>query len=92
MKRPREPATTKVLLHTVQQACAALNIGVTKLYEEIAAGRLAAVKDGRNTKIPELVTHCVRRGVAGLEVTAQSRDTRRGLGVNGVGKSGEGRG
>ena len=54
MKKPREPAPTKVLLHTVQQACAALNIGVTKLYEEIAAGRLAAVKDGRNTKIPDL--------------------------------------
>jgi excisionase family DNA binding protein len=38
---------------SIQQFCGRYSIGRTKAYEEIAAGRLRAVKVGRRTLIPE---------------------------------------
>jgi excisionase family DNA binding protein len=45
-------------------ACRALGIGKTKLYEEIGAGRLRAVKFGKKTLIP---TDQLRTWLASLE-------------------------
>jgi excisionase family DNA binding protein len=36
----------------IDSACRALGIGKTKLYQEIGAGRLRAVKFGKKTLIP----------------------------------------
>lgn len=41
------------LAHTVPQACERANLGRSKLYEEIKAGRLKVVKIGRKTLITE---------------------------------------
>ena len=48
-----EAAPARRLLHTAKEAQDLLNIGVTKFYEVVSDGRLAAVRDGRNIKIPD---------------------------------------
>jgi excisionase family DNA binding protein len=39
------------LTYTIPEACTAVRVGRTFLYQEIAAGRLRAIKSGRKTLI-----------------------------------------
>jgi hypothetical protein len=48
---------------TVAQFCAAYGIGLTKTYEEINSGRLAAVKAGTRTLIPVESAEAWRRSL-----------------------------
>ena len=43
--------TEKKLAYSIAEACAAMGIGRTKLYDLIAAGKLVARKDGGRTLI-----------------------------------------
>jgi excisionase family DNA binding protein len=40
------------LAYSVNDTCKTLSIGKTKLYEEIAAGRIKPLKSGKRTLIP----------------------------------------
>ena len=44
--------TDEILAYSIKAATKATNIGQTKIYEEINAGRLKAVKFGKRTLIP----------------------------------------
>ena len=48
--RKKKNMDTPVVL-TISEACAFARIGRTSLYQEIKAGRLRAIKQGRRTKI-----------------------------------------
>ena len=48
--RPAAPAAS--LLYSIQDACAALGMGRTWLYEQIKSGRIRTVKLGARTMVP----------------------------------------
>ena len=48
--RPAAPAAS--LLYSVHDACAALGMGRTWLYEQIKSGRIRTVKLGTRTMVP----------------------------------------
>lgn len=51
----------------VSEACQTLSISRSKLYEEIAAGRLRVLKSGRRTLVP---TTAITAWLKGLEAKA----------------------
>lgn len=58
LRRELSRLTTKVqrpdlVKHSVDEACERIGLGRSKLYEEINAGRLDAIKEGRRTFITE---------------------------------------
>ena len=81
-KQERAPPLAKVLF-TVDEACFLTGKGRTSIYEALASGQLHGLKDGKNTRITAEALRAYVEFAQALEV-AQSRDARRGLGVNGV--------
>lgn len=57
------------LLNSTKQSCDQLGFGNTKLYEEIAAGEILAIKVGGQTKIPqsEIDRYIASRPLIGIQ-------------------------
>ena len=53
----RHLMTVETLLLTPDEACAALNVGRTRLYELLASGELKSVTIGRSRRIPASSLH-----------------------------------
>lgn len=63
------------LLYRVEEACIVTGLGRTKLYEEIAEGRLPVVRFGKAVRIPadELRAYVDRaKAAAGIAPTAKA--------------------
>ena len=64
MKERKDPNTLPPLderqRYSIEETIAYLRISRARLYEKIAAGEIATLKDGRRTFIPgtEIVRHC----------------------------------